>query len=225
VATVAAATVAVVTAKGLRLRAQPSLSSLILRTVARGSKVRVLDHTLDGLWSRVEQPISGGVLQGWMATKYLADESHPAALGGLREEPWMSAALHELGVKETPGAEHSARVLAYLASTDLDAALADSDETPWCSAFVNWCLEVSGLSGTNSAAARSWMSWGQSLVVPKRGAITVLSRDAGGPTSGHVGFFLSHTETRVRLLGGNQGNQVCVAEYERRRVLGHRVPT
>lgn len=219
--TTAPVELAVVTAKGLRLREKPSTASLILRTLGRGSKVQVLERTKDGLWARVVQPVTGGAAQGWMASKYLAEVNHPVAGAGLREEPWMLAAIHELGQREIPGATSNPRVLAYLASTELDRALASTDETPWCSAFVNWCMEVSGQVGTNSAAARSWLGWGQTIDMPKRGCVTVLSRDGGG----HVGFWLGQTATAVKLLGGNQGDQVRVAEYDRKRVLGHRVPT
>lgn len=214
----AAVELALVTAKGLRLREGPSITSLILRTLPRGSKVRVVERSRDGIWARVEQPITGGAAAGWMAAKYLSGLDHPVASSGMREEPWMAVALHELGVRQVAGEGNSPRVLAYLESTDLDRALASSDETPWCSAFVNWCLEVSGHVGTNSARARSWLDWGVGLSTPVRGAVTVLRRDGGG----HVGFWVGQTATRVRLLGGNQGDRVCVAEYDRQRVLGHR---
>lgn len=212
---------AVVTARGLRLREAAALTSRVLRTLSRGTRVRVMERSTDGLWTRVEQPVTGGTAQGWMSSKYLGGVAHVAASAGLREEAWMFAAIHELGQRELPGDGNSLRVLAYLASTDLDRALASTDETPWCSAFVNWCFEVTGYVGTNSAAARSWLGWGQSLLSPRRGAVTVLSREGGG----HVGFFVSQTATEVRLLGGNQDNRVCMADYDRKRVLGHRVPS
>lgn len=133
---------------------------------------------------------------------------------------WMDHALAEQGVKETPGAGSNARVIEYLRTTTLPRALASDDETPWCSAFVNWCLEQAGLKGTGSAAARSWLSWGQSLTVPRRGCIVVLSRDGGG----HVAFYLRTVGSQLHLLGGNQNNAVCVRAYERSRLLGYRVP-
>lgn len=211
---------AVVTAQGLRLREGPSLISVVVRTLPRGAAVRVLERSKDGLWARVERPVTGGAATGWMASKYLAAADHPVAGAGLIEKSWMAVALHELGQKEVEGVGHNPRVLEYLRSTDLDRTMAGSDETPWCSAFVNWCFEMTGYAGTNSAAARSWLGWGQTVQLPSRGAVTILSRDGGG----HVGFFVSSTVERVKLLGGNQGNQVCVADYDRKRVLGYRVP-
>jgi uncharacterized protein (TIGR02594 family) len=111
-------------------------------------------------------------------------------------------------------------VVEYLRTTTLPDELASQDETPWCSAFVNWCVTHAALKGTGSAAARSWLSWGQPLDKPRRGCIAVLSRDGGG----HVGFYLRTVGTQIHLLGGNQNNAVCTRSYDRARLLGYRVP-
>lgn len=133
--------------------------------------------------------------------------------------PWMDHALAELGVHEVEGTGAAARVLEYLRTTSLPPSMAATDETPWCSAFVNWCVSRAGLKGTGSAAARSWLTWGQPLAVPARGCIVVLTRDGGG----HVAFYLRSSGGRVQLLGGNQGNAVCVRAYDQSRVLGYRI--
>lgn len=69
--------------------------------------------------------------------------------------------------------------------TDADGA---SDDTSWCSSFVNWCVEQSSYRGTGSPAAKSWLKWGTELPKekPKYGAITVVYR---GTDLYHVGFF------------------------------------
>lgn len=212
-------TLAVVNASELRLRAAPSLGASVLSSLPRGSTVRVYETSIDGLWTAVGTPTSRK-WAGWMASKYLSLPDHPAAPKGPREEfSWMAVALGELGVREVMGPGDSPRVLEYLASTDLDRAAAADDETPWCSAFVNWCVEKVAMAGTNSAAARSWLGWGRTLYVPRRGVITVLKRGEG---HGHVGFFVSRSTDGVTLLGGNQDNRVCVATYDITRVLGYR---
>lgn len=138
------------------------------------------------------------------------------------EFPWMTIALREMGVKETPGTGNNPRVVAYLRSTSLDADMAAKDATPWCSAFVNWCVEGCGIPGSNSAAARSWLTWGQVLTVPRRGCIAVFSRDGGG----HVAFFMgiSSELDQILVLGGNQGDEVSVRGYDKSRLLGYRLP-
>ena len=158
--------------------------------------------------------------------------------------PWWPIALKEMGVEEVPGPMGNLRILEYLASTTIGKDLAESDETPWCSAFANYCVERAGVQGTNSAWARSWLKWGREWgtglmtlaldgrsVVPPAGAICVFERGSGG----HVGFFAG---LRVRwgeppgpdaiatmeVLGGNQGDRVQVSQYPASRLLGVRVP-
>lgn len=33
-----------------------------------------------------------------------------------------------------------------------------AQSTPWCAAFVNWCLKEAGLPGTNSNLAKSFVN-------------------------------------------------------------------
>jgi uncharacterized protein (TIGR02594 family) len=137
----------------------------------------------------------------------------------------------ELGVSEIKGPEqHNSRILLYHDTTILDAS---TDEVPWCSSFVNWCVKECGLllEGTNSARARSWLEWGTPLLIPPVGAVTILKRGGNGqpgPTvidaKGHVGFFLGQTNTHVELVGGNQSDRVLIKKYPISRVLGHRWP-
>lgn len=141
--------------------------------------------------------------------------------------PWWPIALAELGVAEVQGQEHNPRILEYLATTTLDRALAEQDETAWCSAFANWCVEKAGVKGTDSAWARSWLQWGREprpLEEVPVGAILIFSRGDGG----HVGFWAgpgeNHRPDIIRVLGGNQGNKVQVSSYPASRLLGIRVP-
>ena len=98
---------------------------------------------------------------------------------------------------------------------------ADDDETPWCSSFANWCMQAAGLQGTGLALARSWTAWGIK-VRPENwrfGDTAVLERPAAGPNAGHVGFLVKWDSQFVWLLGGNQGNAVSIAKYERIRLI------
>jgi len=108
--------------------------------------------------------------------------------------PWMDIATAELGVHEDslPG-QHNARILEYHQTTTLKAT---DDETPWCSSFVNWVIRQSDRTGTNSAAAKSWLNWGVEATNPTPGAIVVIKKktpglsQATGSTTGYqVGFF------------------------------------
>jgi uncharacterized protein (TIGR02594 family) len=135
---------------------------------------------------------------------------------------WMDIAEAELGVTEIPGPEAEGRIVEYLESTSLGHPDNQTDETPWCSAFVNWCMVQAGYQGTDSAWARSWLNWGREPEEEEyEGCICILSRGKG---SGHVGFLTEWDDESVILLGGNQSNQVCYATYPVSRVLGYRVP-
>ena len=123
---------------------------------------------------------------------------------------------------EAPDLADNPRVQAYLHTVQLAKSV--HDETPWCSAFVNWCMEQGALRGTKSAAARSWLHWGQPLAAPKRGCIVVFTRP-GMPSNGHVAMFCGFAVSGdLLVLGGNQNNKVCVKAYARARVIGYRWP-
>jgi uncharacterized protein (TIGR02594 family) len=144
----------------------------------------------------------------------------------MAEPKWIEIAQGELGVRDFPGPKYEPRVTEYLASTGLQA---NDDETSWCSAFVNWCVEQSGLQGTKDAAARSWLKWGRRITAPEPGCVVVLWRDSPESWKGHVGFFAGLDHGRLRLLGGNQGggvdwDEVCYSLFPRERLLGYRLP-
>jgi uncharacterized protein (TIGR02594 family) len=148
-------------------------------------------------------------------------EKAPANAGGsgnttvIRSEPaWMKIARGEIGQKEIAGSQHNPRIIQYHATTTLKAT---TDETAWCSSFVNWCLKQAGVVGTNSAAAASWVNWG--VECPARtGAITVIYNAAAANSSlsvsgNHVGFLVEETATHYSLLGGNQSDQVKISNF------------
>ncbi|MCP3895621.1 MAG: TIGR02594 family protein [Bacteroides sp.] len=135
----------------------------------------------------------------------------------------MQVARKEIGIKEYNGDGDNPEVVKYLKSVDnLSFDLQRNDETAWCSAFVNWCMEQVGISRTERANARSWLSWGREVTTPSPGAVVVLWRDSPESWKGHVGFFVRATADYVHLLGGNQNDQVNITRYPQRRVLGYR---
>jgi uncharacterized protein (TIGR02594 family) len=155
--------------------------------------------------------------------------SPPAQAGG--NAPWLDIAVAELGVHEdsTPG-KHHARIIEYHATTTLRST---TDETPWCSSFVNWVMKQAGIRGTGNALAKSWLDWGTALATPRPGAVTVIKRKTSGldsatgsSTGFHVAFLISATPGHIRLLGGNQGDQVKYSTFNTQayEVRGHRWP-
>jgi uncharacterized protein (TIGR02594 family) len=82
------------------------------------------------------------------------------------------------------------------------------DVTPWCAAFLNWCYLRSLKSpATGSASSGSFRCFGMPTDKPRVGDVVVFRhKDSNDEClgNGHVGFFLSQTETAVEVLGGNQ---------------------
>jgi uncharacterized protein (TIGR02594 family) len=122
---------------------------------------------------------------------------------------YFLTALGEYGVKEVTGSGTNVRIAEYLRTCNVPPQ--GADETPWCSAFINWCMVHSGFRGTASAAARSWLTWGNKVHMPTMGTVTVLWRDDPKSGKGHVGFY-------VRREGQN------VSQYPVNRILDLRGP-
>ena len=140
------------------------------------------------------------------------------------DPPWLKIAFEELddGVIRTPGPAATDQIVDYLEATTVGSPLNQTDATYWCSAFCVWVMERAGYKSTKSAWARHWLDWGQEIDnAPERGAITVFRRGTGG----HVGFYLSHTDGTIRVLGGNQGNAVSIVNQDRSDFLGYRWPS
>ena len=137
-------------------------------------------------------------------------------------QPWLDEAWREFGEHERTGAAGNPRILAFY--RDAGHPGIARDETAWCAAFVGACLARSGLRGTGSLMARSYLDWGEPAALDQRlGAVAVLSRGAD-PSLGHVGFLLAETPQSIILLGGNQDDSVSVARFEKSRLLGLRWP-
>ena len=136
-------------------------------------------------------------------------------------QKYLDIAAGELGVHETTGAAATARIIEYDACTTLKAT---SDEVPWCSSFANWVVEMAGGKGTKSAAARSWIGWGEVTRNPQPGDIVIFDRhDAHNSNAAHVAFFVGYVgDDLVRVLGGNQSDMVKYANYPKDKVLGYR---
>lgn len=150
-------------------------------------------------------------------------EPAPIDLGQSKivEPLWLKIARTEIGTAEVSGPKANPKIVEYASFTTLHAT---SDEVPWCSSFTCWCLEKAGLKSTRSAAAGSYLQYGIELLRPRLGCIVVFKREGGH----HVGFYLGETygtSTRIDCLSGNSNNQVRIASYPKKLVLGYRWPT
>lgn len=132
-------------------------------------------------------------------------------------EAAFSLAGKQIGLNER---EQAAALTDYLKNGGQNL---NPQELAWCAAFVNASLEQSGIKGTGSNMARSFLDWGQEVDTPQRGDLAVFSRgDPNGPY-GHVGFFDGYNpDGTIRVLGGNQQDAVNVLSYSADNLLGFR---
>ena len=119
----------------------------------------------------------------------------------------MAIARGEIGQSEIAGSQDNSRIVEYHETTTLSA---NDDETPWCSSFVNWCMESAGVKGTDDARAISWADWGQASELTP-GAVVVIKNSETGQN--HVGFYVEGQEGNLTLLGGNQSDSVKLSTF------------
>ena len=212
-----------VTVNTLYVRGAPSSSSGKVGTLKKDAVIEKAGENDAKDWIKI---LLNGI-EGWVLAEHLSKVPYIPPLG--EDFAWMPIAEAEKakGIHEIPGQENEPRVLEYLAATsNLDKSVRSRDETPWCSAFANWCLKQAGYEGTRNAAARSWLDWGEPIEAPRRGCIVVFQREGGG----HVGFYVGETETEILVLGGNQQNretllfEVSEKYYLKSNLLGYRIP-
>ena len=135
------------------------------------------------------------------------------------EPPWLAAAQKDLGVRELPGAANAPVISQWL--MDLGAWWRD-DETPWCGvACGHWFRSVNLAVPSAFYRAKAWLDWGVPLSGPVLGAVVVFTRDGGG----HVGLVAGVHGDYLVVLGGNQGDMVKYALFDRSRVSGYRWPS
>lgn len=176
--------------------------------------------------------VSTALAQGLKDAFDLINKNAPetiAAVVGAGNAPWFAIAQQEeaKGIKEGTG---DAEILKYFQSINFQT---NTSKTPWCAAFVSFCMKASGnqvavdsVPKTSPALAASWKSWGDPLPINASntppGAVVVLSPTEDQDGSGHVGFFVKGDANTITLLGGNQSNQVKESTYARSRVAAIR---
>ena len=137
---------------------------------------------------------------------------------------WLQRAFSDLGLRELPGRQHSARVLEMFKRAGHPEI--KDDETAWCSAAENAWMEESDIKGTGALNARSWLKWGRELDILKkipRGAVLIFQR-GNSSWQGHVCNLLEDRGAHLVVIGGNQSDGVTVAIMPRAALIGARWP-
>ncbi len=148
-----------------------------------------------------------------------------------RTAPWFEQAVREMvgGVTEKAGPADESRIVELYHRFGSEWDPISGDEDAWCSSFVNACLELVFVEGTQKPNARSFLKWGVPIAAPRPGCVVVFWRESPESWKGHVGFYVGEARIQgieyVVCLGGNQRNAVNVALIRKHRVLTYRWPS
>lgn len=125
--------------------------------------------------------------------------------------PWMDVALGDLALDwdEIPGEKSNPKVSEAF---DVCGYKGWGDETAWCGVYVGSRLRICGyMIPSKCAWARNYTEkikeYGVRLKEPKWGCVVNVERGSRGGTS-HVGFLVGWDDESVRILGGNQSDNV-----------------
>lgn len=141
--------------------------------------------------------------------------------------PMLLEALKLFGVKELAGQANNPVIIAWaqeVADTDeVGEWLADfyrEDSTPWCGLFMAVVAKRAGAKVFNKClSARAWESWGEPASEPMLGDVMVFWRKSRDSGFGHVGLYVGEDQDAYHILGGNQGDEVCVTRLTKDRFV------
>lgn len=153
----------------------------------------------------------------------------------------LSIASRYLGVHEVDGDGNNPLIVAWLRRV---GPWFDQDSIPWCSAFAYHpafeleleCPVAGRCPATDRpygpAGARSWLTVGAPVAIDQARPgfdVVVFKRGGGaqpGPdviaAEGHVAYYVDRDGEFVRVLGGNQGDEVSIARFAVSSILGIR---
>lgn len=135
------------------------------------------------------------------------------------QPPWLDLAKKYLGEHELAGSKDDNPFIVECFKYTTYQAI--HDEVPWCAAFICKVLEDTGYKSTKSAAANSYLEYGEPCNL-KPGAILVFHWPAGGQ---HVTICDKiMNDTLVTCLGGNQSDSVKDSNFNRAYIKACRWP-
>ena len=177
-------------------------------TTPDGYIYRGLNYTREKIWT--QQKIGDKYVSGLIREHYRSDRK----VEYYNLTPWIQIAFDELNKNISENGSNP-EILKYFVYTQLAGTKdATKDKTPWCAAYVNYCLETSGIEGTGSALAYSFIQYGDDLGnTPAYGSIAIMNYS-------HVGFVIGQDKNgRIIILGGNQSDALNTSPNDKSLLL------
>jgi len=132
----------------------------------------------------------------------------------------VRAALDSYGVAETNGPANTPEIMGWAAETGLRASYA-ADVVPWCGLFMaHVALKAGKVIPQKPLWALNWSRFGVDGGQPELGDVLTFTRNGGG----HVGLYIGEDDDCYHVLGGNQGDKVCIKPIAKERLYAVRQP-
>ncbi|KKL10656.1 hypothetical protein LCGC14_2553640 [marine sediment metagenome] len=128
-------------------------------------------------------------------------------------------ALTQYGVHEIPGKLNNPEVMKYY--HDTGRKWVDSETTPWCDAFIDWCCWKIGLEFTDGLYARQWLEHCSKVESIEEADLVAYWRVSPDSWMGHISIPIVEREHLIFSLGGNQGDMVQISPYYMNRKLAY----
>lgn len=110
------------------------------------------------------------------------------------------------GTLETPGSSSNPKILQWAKEINVGSQYS-SDAIPWCGLAMGVVAHRAGKKLPNTPLwALSWADWGNHSPTPMLGDVLVFKRNGGG----HVSMYVGEDNFSYHILGGNQGDRVCI---------------
>jgi uncharacterized protein (TIGR02594 family) len=127
--------------------------------------------------------------------------------------------LKNEGIAETQGNENNPVIMGWartLGSKRLGVLYTSDSNQPWCGLGLAIAVFNAGYEPPPICIrAASWKTWGVKSWQPMLGDVLVFARDGGN----HVGLYIAEDATHFHVLGGNQGDMVCVKRIAKSRLM------
>lgn len=131
-------------------------------------------------------------------------------------------ALALYGTLETPGTRDNPVIVQWSKETKTkDDNWYSKDSIPWCGLFMAVVAQRAGKEvPPNCLGAINWSAFGIGVTVAMLGDVLVFTRKGGG----HVGLYVGESKDSYFVLGGNQGDKVCITRILKSRIHSIRRP-
>lgn len=129
-------------------------------------------------------------------------------------------ALELYGITEVVGEKDNPVILEWAKELGLEKVYTE-DSIAWCGLFVSIIMKRAGREPVEKPLwALNWANFGVKVGKPMLGDVLVFKRNQGG----HVGVYVGEDKVAYHVLGGNQGDKVCIVRIGKDRLFSARRP-